>query len=223
TRSKRDWSSDVCSSDLADGRCGAPPQRGRLADDRCPPRGTHRPRGRHGAGHLPAGREPTAAGGTVGGGPRSRAPGGGSAPRDGPRRGRMTSMHTLWTVLIVIAALALAGGAGAPLTAGILRWADRRRDRDQEEGREQVDAGEILRGGLWIGILERLAVAGCILLAYPAGIAVVVAIKGLGRFSTLRDEPSAGVSERFLVGTLTSYLWAAAVAVAAVGALGAIP
>jgi len=132
-------------------------------------------------------------------------------------------MHTLWTVLIVIAALALAAGAGAPLTAGILRWADRRRDRDQEEGREQVDAGEILRGGLWIGILERLAVAGCILLAYPAGIAVVVAIKGLGRFSTLRDEPSAGVSERFLVGTLTSYLWAAAVAVAAVGALGAIP
>ena len=131
-------------------------------------------------------------------------------------------MHTLWTVLIVIATLALAAGAGAPLTAGILRWADRRRD-DGEEGTEQVDAGEILRGGLWIGILERLAVAGCILLAYPAGIAGVVAIKGLGRFSTLRDEPSSGVSERFLVGTLTSYLWAAAVAVAAVGALGAIP
>src|SRR5699024_12063130 len=93
----------------------------------------------------------------------------------------------------------------------------------EEEGAEQVDAGEILRGGLWIGILERLAVAGCILLAYPAGIAVVVAIKGLGRFSTLRDEPSSGVSERFLVGTLTSYLWSAAVAVAAVGVLGAIP
>ena len=131
-------------------------------------------------------------------------------------------MHTLWTVLIVIATLALAAGAGAPLTAGILRWADRRRD-DGEEGAEQVDAGEILRCGLWIGILERLAVAGCILLTYPAGIAVVVAIKGLGRFSTLRDEPSSGVSERFLVGTLTSYLWAAAVAVAAVGVLGAIP
>ncbi len=179
-------------------------------------------------------------------------------------------MHTLWTTGIVIAALALAAGVGAPLTAGILRWADRRRPRpgsdpvgdisvDQSEsgdqevtpqasgpgqregeqpaqqageqpgpdaagtGVETVDPGEILRGGLWIGILERLAVAGCILLAYPAGIAVVVAIKGLGRFSTLRDEPSSGVSERFLVGTLTSYLWAAAVAVAAVGALGAIP
>ena len=34
-------------------------------------------------------------------------------------------MHTLWTVLIAIATLALAAGAGAPLTAGILRWAER--------------------------------------------------------------------------------------------------
>lgn len=167
-------------------------------------------------------------------------------------------MHTLWTVLIAIGALVLAAGAGAPLTAGILRWADRRRERgepardgtaaeDDSAGADGDSAGtttgtesgaqppaerpaptgshpeEILRGGLWIGILERLAVAGCILLDYPAGIAVVVAIKGLGRFSTLRDEPASGVSERFLVGTLTSYLWAAAVAVAAVGALGAIP
>lgn len=136
-------------------------------------------------------------------------------------------MDTLWTALIVLAAFALSAGAGAPLTAGILRLAGRRRRRPEPTPTLQPVAEpapeEILRGGLWIGILERLAVTGCILVAYPAGIAVVVAIKGLGRFSTLRDEPTTGVSERFLVGTLTSYLWACAIGVAAVGGLGAIP
>ena len=136
-------------------------------------------------------------------------------------------MDTLWTVLIVIAAFALSAGAGAPLTAGILRLAGRRRRPPAAtptlQAAPEPAPEEILRGGLWIGILERLAVTGCILVAYPAGIAVVVAIKGLGRFSTLRDEPTTGVSERFLVGTLTSYLWACAIGVAAVGGLGAIP
>ncbi|WP_235912335.1 hypothetical protein [Ruania zhangjianzhongii] len=136
-------------------------------------------------------------------------------------------MDTLWTVGIVIAAFALSAGAGAPLTAGILRLAGRRRRTPEAATPTLAPAAElapeeILRGGLWIGILERLAVTGAILVAYPAGIAVVVAIKGLGRFSTLRDEPATGVSERFLVGTLTSYLWACAVGVAAVGGLGAI-
>ncbi|WP_232531643.1 hypothetical protein [Microbacterium halophytorum] len=122
-------------------------------------------------------------------------------------------------MLIAIAAFALSAGAGAPLTAGILKLAGGRRRPPEAEAPAPE---EILRGGLWIGILERLAVTGCILLSYPAGIAVVVAIKGLGRFSALRDEPTGGVSERFLVGTLTSYLWAAAVAVAAVWAIAAV-
>lgn len=174
-------------------------------------------------------------------------------------------MHTLWTAVIVIAAFALSAGAGAPLTAGILRWAGRRSPEPEESGSEPEESGseqgarttepdasensaagsaaergasedrsgsperpgahpeDILRGGLWIGILERLAITGCILAAYPAGVAVVVAVKGLGRFSTLREVPTTGVSERFLVGTLASYLWAAVIAVAALGALRAIP
>ena len=139
----------------------------------------------------------------------------------------MTGMDTLWTVGIVIAAFALSAGAGAPLTAGILRLAGRRRRPTEAtptlSPAAELAPEEILRGGLWIGILERLAVTGTILVAYPAGIAVVVAIKGLGRFATLRDEPATGVSERFLVGTLTSYLWACGIGVAAVGGLGAIP
>ncbi|MBG6180625.1 hypothetical protein [Arthrobacter sp. CAN_A1] len=68
----------------------------------------------------------------------------------------------------------------------------------------------VLRGGLVIGVLERLAVAGAILANEPVAIAYVVAIKGLGRYAELKDTPA--VAERFIIGTLTSMLWAAAVA-----------
>jgi hypothetical protein len=68
-----------------------------------------------------------------------------------------------------------------------------------------------LRGGTWIGVLERLAVTGLILVGYPAGIAILVAIKGLGRYPELKDNP--GASERFVVGTLASIVWAAGLGV----------
>ncbi|WP_026554032.1 hypothetical protein [Arthrobacter sp. 35W] len=71
----------------------------------------------------------------------------------------------------------------------------------------------VLRGGLVIGFLERLAVVVCILTDQPVAIAYVVAIKGLGRYPELKDTPAA--SERFIIGTLASMLWAAAVAVLA--------
>jgi hypothetical protein len=64
---------------------------------------------------------------------------------------------------------------------------------------------EILRGGATIGYLERAAVIGCILAGQPGGVAVLVAIKGLGRFSELENELA---RERFLIGTLASLLWA---------------
>jgi len=71
----------------------------------------------------------------------------------------------------------------------------------------------VLRGGLVIGILERLGVAGAILANEPVAIAYVVAIKGLGRYAELKETPA--VAERFIIGTLTSLLWAAAVAASA--------
>lgn len=72
---------------------------------------------------------------------------------------------------------------------------------------------EVLRGGLLIGCLERAAVAVAILAGQPVAIAYVVAIKGLGRYPELKDTPAA--SERFIIGTLASMLWAAGVAVLA--------
>lgn len=65
---------------------------------------------------------------------------------------------------------------------------------------------EVLRGGTWIGYLERIAVIGAILVGHFEIIAAVIAIKGLGRFSEL-DAPEA--RERFIIGTLVSMTWAA--------------
>ena len=76
----------------------------------------------------------------------------------------------------------------------------------------------VLRGGTWIGVLERLLITGGILVGSPEVIAVVIAVKGLGRYPELREtdtELRGGVAERFIIGTLTSFLWAAAVGVGA--------
>lgn len=70
----------------------------------------------------------------------------------------------------------------------------------------------ILRGGAIIGILERLGVCLAILTGQPVAIAYIVAIKGLGRFAELKETPVA--AERFIIGTLTSMLWAAGTAAA---------
>ncbi|GAA2387130.1 hypothetical protein [Gordonia cholesterolivorans] len=66
-----------------------------------------------------------------------------------------------------------------------------------------------LRGGRIIGMLERTAVAASLLLAWPAGIGIILAVKSLARFSELRA-PRA--SEQFILGTFASVLWAAAFA-----------
>lgn len=128
---------------------------------------------------------------------------------------------TEWlAVLAGTGALALSALAGAPLTAAVLRLAARSADAGNDDldpavGDGPAHAGdgpigdrarETLRGGLWIGLLERLAITGALLTGYPAGIAFVIAVKGLGRYPELRENP--GASERFVIGTLTSMLWA---------------
>ena len=73
-----------------------------------------------------------------------------------------------------------------------------------------VAGQRILRGGAIIGVLERLGVCLAILTGQPVAIAYIVAIKGLGRFAELKETPVA--AERFIIGTLTSMLWAAGTA-----------
>ena len=64
---------------------------------------------------------------------------------------------------------------------------------------------EILRGGSTIGYLERFAFIASFMVGQPGAIAIIVAIKGLGRFSELEN---AAARERFIIGTLVSLVWA---------------
>ncbi len=109
-------------------------------------------------------------------------------------------MAFLWVVLGLLAAALI----GWPVTSAVLRVA-------RDVGNPPPPPPAVLRGGLAIGILERLAVAAAILADEPVAIAYVVAVKGLGRYAELKETPAA--AERFIIGTLTSMLWAVAVAV----------
>ncbi|WP_413449941.1 hypothetical protein AA0Y32_04605 [Georgenia phoenicis] len=83
----------------------------------------------------------------------------------------------------------------------------------------------VLRGGTWIGMLERAAITGTVMAGLPEGVAVVLAIKGLGRYPELRESRPDHVSpaaERFIIGTLTSYTWAGACAVLGLRVLDAL-
>ena len=97
-------------------------------------------------------------------------------------------------------------GSGADGGTGVAKGGHT--GEESPTGTMHPDAVAILRGGAWLGVLERLAITGSLLAGYPYGIAIVVAIKGLGRYAELRDQPVA--SERFVVGTLASLIWSVA-------------
>ena len=63
-------------------------------------------------------------------------------------------------------------------------------------------AATILRGGAWIGALERLAIFAGLVASWPEAIAIVLAVKGLGRYPELRSGEKSAVAERFIIGTL---------------------
>ena len=116
-------------------------------------------------------------------------------------------------------------GCGDVAGNGVIRALLRRID----EGGARVAAAQgtlmgaqkELPGGRWIGILERIAVYVSIVAGFPPGIAVALAVKGLGRYPELRAEKegreAARVGELFIIGTFASVLWAAAWAGVAVG------
>lgn len=123
-----------------------------------------------------------------------------------------------------VAVIASAGmlasvSVGGPLTVAVLRGVSGRTDLN-EPGRHEAQlssaaateaddvlaAADVLRGGAWIGALERVAVTATLVAGWPEGLAVVLAVKGLGRYPELRRP---GAAERFIIGTFTSVLWAA--------------
>jgi hypothetical protein len=79
-------------------------------------------------------------------------------------------------------------------------------------------SGTVLRGGAWVGYLERAAISATLLAGWPEGMALVLAVKGVGRYPELVGPASVETHapETFIIGTLASVLWAAACAGAAV-------
>jgi F0F1-type ATP synthase membrane subunit c/vacuolar-type H+-ATPase subunit K len=130
-------------------------------------------------------------------------------------------MNPVWAIVLkclVIAALgAAAVFAGSPLVRRVFRLADAPAGKTTPAGAaEEASPGiqaaaSTLRGGHWIGLLERLAVYATILVGFGAGIAVVLAVKGLARYPELQATTT-GAAERFIIGTFVSVLYAAACA-----------
>ncbi|MFZ4896069.1 hypothetical protein ACL9RL_16615 [Plantibacter sp. Mn2098] len=101
-------------------------------------------------------------------------------------------------------ALVVAVVGGGPAASTVLALASRG-SVDGQHGGIIVQSKEVLRGGTTIGVLERIAVVAALFAGYPEAIAVLVAIKGVGRFTEL---DSAEARERFIIGSLASLLWA---------------
>jgi hypothetical protein len=127
---------------------------------------------------------------------------------------RVTSSVSVDEGVLGLVAAVLAVAGGSVVTTAVFDVIDER-EGDQAESLEA--AGHILRGGTWVGALERLAVFGSLVAGIPSGVALALAVKGLGRYPELRSGNRPATAERFIIGTLVSVLWAALCAYVATG------
>lgn len=103
--------------------------------------------------------------------------------------------------IAAVVAVGTATTAGSPVVRSIFRLM--RREFVLEQRDDQP--APALRGGAWIGYLERAAIALTLLGGFPEGIAFVLAVKGIGRYAELRET---NAPEAFIIGTMASFLWA---------------
>ncbi len=113
-------------------------------------------------------------------------------------------------VAVVLATFLLAVPGGTSVVRRLLDRIDapRTSGHDQDHVPGITDADQDLAGGYWIGLLERAALFACVVAAFPAGIAVVLGVKSIGRYPELRT-PTGRKGELFIIGTFASMLWAA--------------
>lgn len=130
----------------------------------------------------------------------------------------------IWKVLVVLVVGVVTVLGGSPLVRLLFRLVDRSEGRraldpptSPADGEAQapvvgpIQAAEsTLRGGYWIGVLERAAIYAAILTGYGSGLAVILGVKSLARYPELRAEENRGAAERFIIGTFASSLVAAA-------------
>ncbi|AVZ39896.1 MULTISPECIES: hypothetical protein [unclassified Dietzia] len=136
------------------------------------------------------------------------------------------------TLIVVVISLLASAGLGSPIASLVLRSAhvpdpptvelsgDSRSPVVERRETSEPQVREVLRGGMWIGILERVGLTAAILAGRFELAAVVVAIKALGRYPEIRENPA--VSERFIIGTLASLLVAAACGATGLAVLGLV-
>ncbi|MCE1173741.1 MAG: hypothetical protein LWW77_03930 [Propionibacteriales bacterium] len=137
-------------------------------------------------------------------------------------------MDPIWALVLKVAVVAALGAIAVFVGSPAVSWLFRRVDASaakiatkttavqSEEGAPAAAprlqaAAALLRGGHWIGLLERLAIFATLLAGFGEGIAVVLAVKSLARYPELRATTS-GAAERFIIGTFASTLFAAACA-----------
>lgn len=113
----------------------------------------------------------------------------------------LTAPWSWFAVVLGAAASLLCGGV---VTQCVLALADTDPRADGAQA-----ARTVLRGGAWIGALERLALTATVVAGWPEGLAAVVAVKAFARYPELRASPTTGAVERFIIGTFTSLGWAA--------------
>ena len=120
----------------------------------------------------------------------------------------------VFLVLLGVSLAALATVAGSPLVSLVMTNITKLPEpgdanagipRD-ENAAPTATSQQILRGGATIGYLERFALVGSLLVGQAAAVAIIVGIKGLGRFTELDTSVA---RERFIIGTLVSLTWAA--------------
>ncbi|MGI3780165.1 MAG: hypothetical protein ACRYG2_05240 [Janthinobacterium lividum] len=105
--------------------------------------------------------------------------------------------------LVVAAGVLAAVASGSVVTRGVLGLA-----AGATAPTTRVRA-TVLRGGAWIGVLERLALFGALLAGFPLGLAAIVAVKAFARYPELKTAQATGAIERFIIGTFASLGWAA--------------
>ncbi len=116
------------------------------------------------------------------------------------------AVHLIAQVVVVLAAAAAAvwlGGRAVTWLFGKLTPVNTTTDL----ATPQI-GDDVLRGGQWIGRVERLAVFASVVAGFPEGIAIALAIKGIGRYPELKTGSKAA-SERFIIGTFVSLMVAA--------------
>lgn len=109
-------------------------------------------------------------------------------------------------IATLVLAAATRGGAPSGDHGGIIVPVDR---ESGASTKAKPAVREVLRGGMTIGYLERIVVIAAALIGRWELVAALIAIKGLGRF---RDLEAGAATERFIIGTLVSLLWAGACA-----------